>query len=216
MRVLDLFSGAGGASMGYHQAGFEVVGVDNKIQTRYPFNFVLGDALSVGWRMIMSGRFDFVHASPPCQKYSDLQKRTGKNYPDLIGPVREMLQDSGLPYVIENVDTAPLENPVRLCGGMFKGLRVYRHRLFETNWELKEPEHPKHKALVYTHDKRKNHFGRAMSEDMFVQVTGGGNATIAEKRKAMGIDWMIHKEINEAIPPKYCEYIGNQFKEGLG
>lgn len=212
MRVLDLFSGAGGASMGYHQAGFEIVGVDNKIQSRYPFNFVLGDALSVGWRMMMSGRFHLVHASPPCQKYSDLQKRTGKEYPDLIGPVREMLQDSGLPYVIENVDTAPLESPVMLCGAMFPGLRVYRHRLFETNWELTQPEHPKHKALVYTFDRRKHHFGRALTEDMFVQVTGGGNAPIAEKKKAMGIDWMITKEINEAIPPAYTKYVGEKFE----
>ncbi|QQV92380.1 DNA methyltransferase [Streptomyces phage MeganTheeKilla] len=215
MRILDLFCGAGGASMGYHQAGFEVVGVDNKVQTRYPFNFVLGDALSVGWRMMMSGRFDFVHASPPCQKYSDLQKRTGKEYPDLIGPVREMLQDSGLPYVIENVDTAPLDG-VMLCGSMFDGLRVYRHRLFEPGgWELTAPQHPKHKALVYTYDKRKHHFGRKLTEDMFVQVTGGGNAPIAEKRKAMGIDWMIHKEINESIPPAYTKYVGEQWKSQI-
>jgi DNA (cytosine-5)-methyltransferase 1 len=208
-----LFSGAGGAAMGYHQAGFEVVGVDNRFQGRYPFNFVLGDALSIGWRMMMTGRYDLVHASPPCQKYSDLQKRTGKEYPDLIGPVREMLQDSGLPYVIENVDTAPLENPIMLCGTMFPGLRVYRHRLFETSFDIEAPSHPKHKALVYTFDKRKHHFGRALTEDMFVQVTGGGNATIAEKRKAMGIDWMIHKEINEAIPPAYTKYIGEKFAE---
>lgn len=212
MRVLDLFCGAGGSSTGYHQAGFEVVGVDNRFQVRYPFEFILGDALSVGRDLMESGRFDFVHASPPCQKYSDLQKRTGKEYPDLIEPVRKMLRDSGLPYVIENVDTAPLENPTMLCGTMFPGLRVYRHRLFETNWEFTAPLHPKHKALVYTFDKRKNHFGRAMSEEMFVQVTGGGNARIADKRKAMGIDWMIHKEINEAIPPSYTRYIGKQWK----
>jgi DNA (cytosine-5)-methyltransferase 1 len=211
VRVLDLFSGAGGSAMGYHQAGFEVVGVDNRFQRRYPFEFYMDDALSVGWRMMMSGHFDLVHASPPCQKYSDLQKRTGKEYPDLIGPVREMIQDSGLPYVIENVDTAPLEQPVMLCGTMFPGLRVYRHRLFETNWKLEQPQHPKHVALVYTFDRRKHHFGRAMSDEMFVQVTGGGNATIAEKKKAMGIDWMITKEINEAIPPAYTKYVGEQF-----
>ncbi len=211
MRVLDLFSGAGGSAFGYHQAGFEVVGVDNRFQKRYPFNFVLGDALAIGWRMMMSREFDLVHASPPCQKYSDLQKRTGREYPDLIKPVREMLQDSGLPYVIENVDTAPLKNPIMLCGGMFPGLRVYRHRLFETNWDIESPAHPKHKALVYTHDRRKHHYGQPMSDQMFVQVTGGGNASIAEKRRAMGIDWMIHKEINEAIPPKYTKYIGEQF-----
>jgi DNA (cytosine-5)-methyltransferase 1 len=214
MRVLDLFCGGGGASMGYHQAGFEVVGVDNKIQKRYPFEFVLGDAFIEGRKLLESGGFDFVHASPPCQKYSDLQKRTGKEYPDLIGPVREMLQASGLPYVIENVDTAPLKNPIMLCGGMFKGLRVYRHRLFESNFRLEQPVHPKHTALVYTHDRRKNHYGRPLTDDMFVQVTGGGNAPVPAKRVAMGIDWMINKELNEAIPPAYTRYVGEQFKNG--
>ena len=199
--------------MGYHQAGFKVFRVDNKIQRRYPFDFILGDALTLGKRLLETEQFDLVHASPPCQKYSDLQKRTGKKYPDLIKPVREMLVASGLPYVIENVDTAPLENPIMLCGGMFKGLRVYRHRLFETNWKLEQPEHPKHKALVYTYDKRKHHFGQPLTNEMFVQVTGGGNAPIVQKRAAMGISWMIHKEINEAIPPAYTKYIGEQFEQ---
>jgi len=118
--------------------------------------------------------------------------------------------ESGKPYIIENVDTAPLLNPLMLCGGMFKELRVYRHRLFESNIELEVPEHQKHTALVYTHDKRKNHYGQPMSDKMYVQVTGGGNASIREKRRAMGIDWMIHKEINEAIPPVYTRHLGEQ------
>ena len=163
----------------------------------------------------MQGGYDMVHASPPCQKYSDLAKRTGLEYPDLIGPTREMLEDSGLPYIIENVDTAPLKDPIMLCGAMFPDLRVYRHRLFESNLDLVAPQHPKHEALVFTHDKRKNHYGQPMTESSFVQVTGGGNASIADKRRAMGIDWMIHKEINEAIPPAYTQYLGEQCKKIL-
>lgn len=209
MRVLDLYCGAGGASMGYHQAGFEVVGIDINQQDRYPFEFIKMDALEVSLQFLAG--FDGIHASPPCQKYSDLAKRTGRIYPDLIKPTRELLLSSGKPYVIENVDTAPLENPVMLCGGMFKELRVYRHRLFESNWSITVPEHRKHTALVYTHDKRKNHYGVPMSDEMYVQVTGGGNASIAEKRRAMGISWMINKEINEAIPPSYTKYIGEQW-----
>lgn len=200
--------------MGYHQAGFEVTGVDIDYQSRYPYNFVKGDALAIGWRMLMSGGFDMVHASPPCQKYSDLAKRTGLEYPDLIEPTRKMLQDSGLPYIIENVDTAPLIEPIMLCGSMFPDLRVYRHRLFESNIPLVAPEHQKHTKLVFTHDKRKKHYG-IKTPDMFVQVTGGGNATIKEKRRAMGIDWMIHKEINEAIPPSYTQYLGEQCKRWI-
>lgn len=213
MKVLDLCCGAGGAALGYSMAGFEVHGVDIAFQDNYPFKFHRGDGLDIGKVLIDSGEYDLVHISPPCQAYSDLQKRTKKNYPDLIKPFREMVQSTGIPYVMENVDTAPLENPVMLCGTMFEGLRVYRHRLFETNWDLEQPKHPKHKNLVFTHDKRKKHYGTPMSDDMFVQVTGGGNAKIEQKRAAMGLTYMTHKEINEAIPPKYTEWIGNQWKK---
>lgn len=199
--------------MGYHQASFEVVGVDidPKHKKRYPFEFIHGDALEIGRDLLQSQSWDLVHASPPCQKYSDLQKRTGKEYPDLIPQTRELLQDSGVPYVIENVDTAPLLNPVMLCGTMFEELRVYRHRLFETSFELAQPDHPKHVAKVYTYDRRKAHFGRDLTDDMFIQVTGGGNAPVPMKRKAMGIDWMANLQLNQAIPPAYSKWIGEQW-----
>lgn len=214
--VLDLFCGAGGAAKGYHRAGFRVVGVDIAPQKNYPFKFIQADAISYLYNLIFTGEvnnYDLIHASPPCQAYSDLQKRSGFSYPDLIPITRRLLVRSTRPYVIENVDTAPLVNPDLLCGAMFEGLRVYRHRLFEcAGFEVEAPPHPKHTALVYTKDKRKNHYGRPLTDDMFVQVTGGGNAPQAEKLKAMGIDWrMNRKEVNEAIPPAYTEWIGKCF-----
>ncbi len=194
--------------MGYRQAGFEVTGVDISHQKRYPFKFIQADVLELTSEFFAG--FDVIHASPPCQKYSDLAKQTKRDYPDLIKEVRDILRSTGKPYVIENVDTAPLEDPVMLCGGMFEGLRVYRHRKFESNLDLVAPAHPKHVAKVYTYDRRKHHFGQPLSSDMFVQVTGGGNAPVKVKGQAMGIDWMINKELNEAIPPAYTEYIGRQ------
>ena len=146
----------------------------------------------------------------PCQAYSDLQHRSGWQYPDLIEPVRELLEATGLPYVIENVPEAPLKDPTILCGTMFPELRVIRHRGFETNWPASPFPHRKIHPLVFTHDKRKDHYGLLDQNESFVQVTGGGNCTVANKRKAMGIDWMIGRELNEAIPPAYTEFIGTQ------
>jgi DNA (cytosine-5)-methyltransferase 1 len=211
--LLDLFCCEGGAAVGYHRAGFDVIGVDIEPQPRYPFPMVVADALEPPFNL---DRFDAIHASPPCQRYSDLAKRNGNadDWPDLVGPVRELLQATGLPYVIENVEGAPLIGPVMLCGTMFPGLRVLRHRLFESNLPLAPPAHGRH-PLVFTHDKRKAHHGQLDQDTAFVQVTGGGNATIANKRAAMGIDWMSNNGLNEAIPPAYTEYIGRQLLDQL-
>ena len=135
-RLLDLFCCAGGAGVGYARAGFEVIGVDIKEQPNYPLPFVKADALALNRSFLLT--FDAIHASPPCQSYSDLAKRNGNahEWPRLIEPVREMLKGTGLPYVIENVDGAPLIDPVVLCGTMFPSLRVLRHRLFEANFEI--------------------------------------------------------------------------------
>ena len=195
--------------MGYSLAGFEVFGIDLHFQKNYPFNFLQNDVLGITPTFVSS--FDAVHASPPCQSYSDLAKRNGNAdaWPRLIDPVRALLMNSGIPYVIENVEGAPLRNPVILCGTMFKGLRVLRHRLFETNFQILTPKHGAH-PKVHTFDKRKSHYGK--TDDMldFVQVTGGGNCTIAAARDAMGIDWMTKNELNEAIPPAYTHLIGKQ------
>jgi DNA (cytosine-5)-methyltransferase 1 len=208
-RLLDLFCCAGGAGTGYSRAGFEVVGVDIKPQPHYPLTFMQADALALDPEFIAS--FDAIHASPPCQSYSDLAKRNGNAdaWPRLVDPVREMLIRSGLPYVIENVEGAPLRDPVILCGTMFKGLRVLRHRLFEANFPIVAPPHGRH-PKVHTFDKRKSHYGKTDEMRDFVSVNGGGNCTVAAASDAMGIDWMSKNELNEAIPPIYTHFIGEQ------
>lgn len=214
-RLLDLFCGAGGAAVGYHRAGFDVVGVDKHPQPSFPYEFIQQDVLEIDSSFLSS--FDAIHASPPCQAYSDLAARNGNadDHPRLIEPVRKMLMDTGLPYIIENVEGAPLRNYIVLCGTMFNGLRVLRHRLFEANFIIPVPEHGKH-PLVHTYDKRKRHYGKTDEWKDFVTVTGGGNCSIASARDAMGIDWMIKREINEAIPPAYTEYVGRWCRETCG
>lgn len=203
--LLDLFCSAGGAAMGYHRAGFEIVGVDIKPQPRYPFKFIQADAMT-----FPLDEYSYIHASPPCQHYSDLAKRNGNadEWPDLIPEVRSRLQESGAVYVIENVEGAPLRHPLTLCGTMFD-LRVLRHRLFECSFAITSPMHGQHE-LVYTRDKRKNHYGKLDEWTSPVQVTGGGNCSVAAARDAMGIEWMTKDELNEAIPPAYTEYIGKR------
>lgn len=215
-RLLDLFCCAGGASMGYHRAGFDVVGVDIDPQPNYPFEFIQADAVTFRQTHGFDG-FDVVHASPPCQSYSDLAKRNGNaaDWPRLVNPIRDELVAWGGPYVIENVvGCDDLIAPIMLCGTMFPGLRVLRHRLFESNLLLLAPPHGKH-PLVFTHDKRKAHYGKLDQNISFVQVTGGGNCSIANARDAMGIDWMTKHELNEALPPAYTEFIGRDIRSLL-
>jgi len=203
MRLLDLFSGAGGAACGYQRAGFYVVGVDIKSQPRYCGDeFIQADALEY---VAEHGReYDVIHASPPCQAYSEATPMAHRgNHPDLIAPTRELLQQIGQPYVIENVEAARalLVNPVMLCGTMF-GLGVQRHRYFEI-WP--------HVFLLTPPCKH---------DFVPVYVTGSTgrsgcgfprkDALIDAKRRAMGIDWMVTGEIDEAIPPAYTEWIGQQ------
>src|SRR5262249_4965109 len=163
-------------------------------QPNYPFEFIRADALKLDRDFVAA--FDAVHASPPCQSYSDLAKRNGnaQQWPRLVEPVRKMLRRLGVPYIIENVEGAPLLDPVVLCGTMFPSLRVIRHRLFESNIPLVVPDHGRH-PLVFTHDKRKAHYGKLDQDVSFVQVTGGGNCTIANAKAAMGIDWMTKNEL---------------------
>jgi DNA (cytosine-5)-methyltransferase 1 len=206
-RLLDLFSGAGGAGMGYHRAGFEVVGVDINPQPHYPFEFHQADALE--YLAEHGHEFDAIHASPPCQGYSRVKNLIGEGkYPKLIEPVRAALIASGKPYVIENVIGAPLLNPLMLCGEAF-GLGTYRHRLFETSFPVPFMMHSTHNRSV---DKSS---GKNRRREM-VQVWGHAQyAGYLERAKtAMGIDWDIREEeLAEAIPPAYTEYIGGWLRK---
>lgn len=206
--LLDLFCGAGGAAMGYYQAGFDVIGVDIEPQPSYPFPFFQADAME-----FPLGSYDAIHASPPCQKYSDLWHRTKRDYPDYIAAIRERLVKWGGPFIIENVERSPLVDPIMLCGTMFPTLRVLRHRLFESNVTLVALPHKTPHPRVFTRDKRKQHYGKLDPTTAFLQVTGGGNAPAAEARKAMNIDWVRNREeLNQMIPPPYTKYIGAQLR----
>lgn len=204
MKVLDLFCGAGGASMGYHRAGFEVTGVDIKHGKRYPFKYLRLNVMELQPSDL--AEYDLIHASPPCQTHSitrNLRIAQGKQTDklDLIEPTRALLQASGKPYVIENVPGAPLFKPILLCGSAFD-LKVRRHRLFESNLELK--------GTVCDHKKQGRPVG--VYGSMRDEIPSGGKTaeSIEQAREAMGIDWMIWGELVEAIPPVYTEYLGRQ------
>jgi DNA (cytosine-5)-methyltransferase 1 len=205
-KLLDLFCGAGGCAKGYQRAGFYVVGVDIEPQPNYCGDeFVQADALdylSDGMYWIQGG-FDVVHASPPCQAYSPLNAYNRREYPDLVVPVRGLLAVTGLPYVIENVPQAPLRRSVVLCGATF-GLRVYRHRAFESNVPLMEPVHARHRARCVRN-------GYLPTEGQFMSVHGGrhSRAWVRAAAETMEVPWMeTVREVCEAIPPAYTEHIG--------
>ena len=222
MKLLDLYCGAGGASMGYHRAGFEVKGVDVIAQPNYPFKFIRSNIFDLA-----SGfydEFDVIHASPPCQGYlrAGGVKRKSK-HPRLIGATRALIEETGKPYVIENVIDATLRNPLMLCGTMFD-LGVIRHRHFEISDHI--PRYP---------PKRCHHVGNAYNGAYCSVYSGGyrpgqwGNdkrrkelqykpkETIEQWQEAMGINWMgARRELIEAIPPAYTEWIGELIISGLG
>ena len=214
LRILDLFCCEGGAAVGYSRAGFDVIGVDITPQHRYPFPLIAADALQPPVRL---NDFDAIHASPPCQHYSTATNATGdpNEWPDLIEPVRAMLHDTGLPYVIENVTGAPLRPDVTLCGSMF-GARYRRHRIFElgrfTIWGAPQCRHA---------DQRR--------QGPIVDVTGnagGPNQTprpgfpikyhnADHARQVMGMPWASRHGCVEAIPPAYTEFIGEQLLQAI-
>ena len=212
MRLLDLFCKAGGASVGYARAGFEVVGVDIEKQKRYPFEFVQADALDIMADVDFLRSFDVIAASPPCQTHSrtkhlrDAQGKTTTKV-DLIPQTRSALLKARRPYIIENVPGAPLINPVTLCGSMF-GLGVRRHRLFEVS-DGASPIAIIHSSCDHRGQGRPVGVYGSLRDDI---PHGGKTAdSIEEARLAMGIDWMIWSELVEAIPPAYTELIGGQF-----
>jgi DNA (cytosine-5)-methyltransferase 1 len=210
-RLLDLFCSAGGAAVGYDRAGFEVVGVDLDPQPNYPFRFVQCD-----WadfiRLYGTDTFQAIHASPPCQRYSQASRccpSLAETYPDLVAPVREALKASGLPWVIENVPGAPLIEPTMLCGQMF-GLDLFRHRMFESSFPLPFMLHAHTKVgskAGYTFDPTSGKDNGGWRPGRIISVAGNCSP-IAEAKRAMGIDWMSRHELAEAIPPAYTEHIG--------
>lgn len=187
--ALDLFCGAGGASMGLHRAGFNVIGVDIARQPRYPFRFVQADALRPPFDL---SRFDFIWASPPCQAFTLARVIHGREHADLLTPTRQMLRGHSC-WVIENVPNAPMHPHYVLCGSQFDQPRLKRHRWFETSWngfDLRPP---------CAHDAE------------IISVFGHGGHIyhgVEDWRDVMGIDWMSRDELAQAIPPSYGEFIG--------
>lgn len=203
VRMLDLFSGAGGAARGYQEAGFHVTGVDHKPQPRYAGDvFVQGDALD--YCRAHGHEYDAIHASPPCQAYTPLRAVHGKAYPDLVGATRDALSATGAAWVIENVPGAPLRSGIVLCGTMFDGLRVYRHRRFESSVFLFQPEHPRHTVKAGGHKAQRQRKAHYLAGN-FVTITGDVGSYCGP---AMGIEWMTGDELSQAIPPAYTRFIG--------
>lgn len=220
--------GAGGAATGYARAGFQVVGVDIALQRSYPFRFVQGDVVSV-LRALYEGErlfdgqayfeladFDAIHASPPCKAFTTARTlgperlRLFDPHMDLVTPTREWLQTIGLPFVIENVPGAPLRKPTLLCGSMF-GLRVRRHRLFESSWHVRQPpcRHERQTDVVGV-------YGTGGAWERPKTNGGGRKVAGAEAAEALGIDWTERQpELAQAIPPAYTEYIGNSLRRAL-
>ena len=225
LRLIDLFCCAGGASTGYAQAGFEVVGVDIQKQPRYPFPFIRGDALKPPVRL---EDFDLVWASPPCQAHSTIGKQNRKrrhyDHPDLVAPTRELIRTHPC-WIMENVMGAPLAASVMLCGSMF-GLDVRRHRLFETTFLVPHPpcQHEFHTPRFISLDKRRRLPVGQVSVHGGSQLAGvvgvHGHLNYAGERKlreaAMGIDWMDDYGLTQAIPPAYSEHIGRYAMIALG
>lgn len=223
--LIDFFCCQGGASRGYADAGWTVVGVDIDPQPRYPFPFLQMDALEAMRRLVagepllftkLDGTPLFVwlsdilaaHASPPCQAHTKAWKLNKRDHPRLIAPSRVLLYAMGVPFVIENVEAArdELVSPVMLCGESFE-IETYRHRLFETNWGLSTPEHLPHLA-------RTTKMGRPYVPGEYMHVVGNFSG-VDQARRVMQMPWANRDGLREAIPPAYTEYIGRQMMNVL-
>jgi DNA (cytosine-5)-methyltransferase 1 len=221
LRILDGCCGAGGAARGYVLAGHVVWGTDLHPQKNYlrsgAAGFLRADILAV-LREPWITNVDIIHVSPPCQFYSAMshaRPRLAERYPDLIGPVRELLNDTGRPWVIENVEAARdwMKDPVVLCAQMFRpGVLLYRHRLFEAGGGLVLEQPPigrePRKRCGWPHPVPASRAGH-WEPGTAISVAGHvGNVALA--RQVMEISWTTREELAEAVPPYYTEWIGRQ------
>lgn len=196
--------------MGYHRAGFEVVGVDINPQPNYPFTFIRGDALEALCQL--GNGFDIIHASPPCQAYTRKAANWGRrrtyfyDHPDLLGLTRDLLIEFGRPWILENVPDSPMIPQLTLCGTMF-GLRIVKHRWFQSSERLEPPP------------------AKCDHSDVYNPWQGKGRSA-AKHREAQGTPWIPQSggasrkrgytgDVFNAIPPAYTEWIGKRLMEAL-
>lgn len=200
-KILVTYCCQGGDSWGWHLAGFDVTGVDLSPQPRYPFTFTQGDAVEY---IRSHGReYDAVVGSPPCQAYTLCQRIQGRDHPQLIGSTREAMEQTGRPWIIENVEEArgELRSPVMLCGASF-GLHTYRHRLFESSVQLTAPLHQEHVQRTVK-------MGRPLVPGDWYHAVGNFS-NVPYVKADMGVPWMSRDGIRECIPPAYTEFLGRQ------
>lgn len=216
-KLLDLFCGAGGASMGYHRAGFDVFGVDIEPMYQYPLDDIIqDDAFAVLADREFIGSFDAIHASPVCKRWTVANRVHGSagRHPDQIAPLRQLLQGVGLPYVIENVVGSPLRPDLVLCGSMFGlgfgGRILKRHRLFESNVSLDPlPDECRGRPAVGV-------YGTGGGWTRVAHGGGGVKVSGRDAADALGIDWTTDQRVlSQAIPPAYTEFIGGQLLDHL-
>lgn len=237
-RLLDLYSCAGGAGEGYRRAGYRVYSVDLVPQPRNPFPFYQGDVCAVLTLLILGESITFsngetlslqdfaaIHASPPCQAYSVTKSKSRNRktkHVDLVAPTRVLLEQTDLPWIMENVVGAPLHDPIQLCGTQFGltaedvdgvPLKLLRHRLFESNVELEAPPHVSHRKFPSITASVFGSGGTYTPRHRDDRLRSGGYVPhIDVIRVIMGIDWMNRYELSQSIPPAYTEYLGGQMK----
>lgn len=209
-RMAGLFCCAGGADVGYARAGFDVTGVDIDPQPNYPGTFVQMDAFEFVARH--GHEFDVFSASPMCRDHTPLTSVAGvRGTGWQVAAIRRVLEETGKPFVIENVMSAPLRKDISIvvCGDNL-GLRTVRHRRFEPGGglSLKQPPHRPHRAPTATSRRRER-----WAQGWHVSITGDVGVYVGPD--AMGIDWMTGNELSQAIPPAYTELVGRQILEQI-